>query len=127
MRRTLTLALIALVALAAAAALAGCSLQKQAVENTTGNIDVAKDASVKTQLLQIDTGIKGYIASTGALPPDASQATLGSFVAPWPVNPFTKTAMKPGDSPGDYTYTPGAGTSYTLSVKLSDGTTSTAQ
>jgi hypothetical protein len=29
--------------------------------------------------------------------------------------------MKPGEGVGDYVYTPGAGTAYTLSVKLSDG------
>ncbi len=116
-----------LLALATAAAVAGCSLQKQAEKNTTGTIDVAKDASVKTQLLQIDTGVKGYIASNGVLPPDASQATLGSFVAPWPVNPYTKAAMKSGIGEGDYTYTPGTGSAYTLSVKLSDGSAYTAQ
>lgn len=126
MRRTLALALVALAVLAAGAALPGCGCQDQAVENTTGKIDVAKDAAAKAQLMMVNTGIQAYIASTGSAPADASEATLGSFVAPWPVNPFTQQPMTAGDTPGDYVYTPGAGTAYTLAVHLSDGSTYTA-
>ena len=126
MRRTIALALVALVALAAAAALPGCGCQKQAVENTTGKIDVAKDAVVKAQIMSIQTGIQASIATSGSAPADASQATLGGFVNPWPTNPFTNAPMKPGTAAGDYVYTPGAGTAYTLSVNLSDGSQYTA-
>ena len=126
MRRMLLLALAALVVLAAAATLPACGCQKQAVEATSGNIDTAKDAAVKTQLMMIKTGIQAYTATSGALPPDASQATLGSFVSPWPTNPFDKAPMKPGDGVGDFVYTPGGGTAFTLAVHLSDGTTYTA-
>jgi hypothetical protein len=126
MRRTLALALLALAVLAAAALLPGCGCQDKAVENTTGTIDVAKDAAVKAQLLMIKTGVQAYVASNGSLPADASEGTLGSFVAPWPVNPFTKAPMQQGDGVGDYVYTPGTGTSFSLAVHLSDGSTSTA-
>jgi hypothetical protein len=122
----LTLALVALAVLATAAALPGCGLQDKAVENTSGTIDVAKDAAVKAQLMMIKTGIQAYIATSGSAPADASQATLGGFVAPWPVNPFTDRPMTAGDAAGDYVYTPGAGTAYTLAVHLSDGDTYTA-
>ena len=121
MRRTIALALVALVALAAAAALPGCGCQKQAVENTTGKIDVAKDAVVKAQIMSIQTGIQASIATSGSAPADASQATLGGFVNPWPTNPFTNAPMTPGKAAGDYVYTPGVGTAYTLAVNLSDG------
>ena len=121
MRRTIALALVALVALAAAAALPGCGCQKQAVENTTGTSDVAKAAAVQAQSMAIQTGIQAAIATSGTAPVDASQATLGGFVNPWPANPFTNAPMKPGKAAGDYVYTPGAGTAYTLSVNLSDG------
>jgi hypothetical protein len=126
MRRMIALGLVVAVAVLAAAALPGCGCQKQAEEATSGNIDTAKDATVKAQLMMIKTGIQSYVASTGALPPDASQGTLGSFVSPWPTNPFDQAPMKPGDAVGDYVYTPGAGTSFSLGVHLSDGTTSTA-
>ena len=43
-------------------------------------------------------------------PADASQATLGGFVDPWPTNPFTNAPMQQGDGVGDYVYTPGSGT-----------------
>jgi hypothetical protein len=121
----MTLVVVAAV-LACAAALAGCGLQEQAIENTTGKIDVAKDAAVKAQLMMIKTGIEAQIATTGAVPADASQATLGGIVNPWPTNPFTDKPMQEGDAAGDYTYTPGGGTSYTLLVHLSDGGTYTA-
>ena len=42
-------------------------------------------------------------------------------MSPWPTNPFSNQPMKPGDGVGDYVYTPGAGTAYTLAVNLSDG------
>jgi uncharacterized lipoprotein len=117
----------ALVALAVlVAALAGCGLQDQAIENTSGKIDQAKDAAVKVQLMMIKTGVAASVATSGSVPADASQATLGGFVDPWPTNPFTQKPMVAGDSPGDYVYTPGSGTSYTLAVHLSDGTTYTA-
>ena len=122
MKRITSVVLIALLALGAAAALGGCGLQDKAVENTTGTIDVAKDAAVKAQLMMIKTGIAAYIATSGAAPADASQATLGDVVSPWPANPFTGQPMKLGKGVGDYVYTPGAGTTYTLAVNLSDGT-----
>jgi hypothetical protein len=126
MRRIASLVLVALLALGVSAALGGCGLQDEAAENTTGTIDVAKDAAVKAQLMMIDTGIKAYVATNSAPPADASQATLGDFVSPWPTNPFSKQPMKPGEGVGDYAYTPGAGTAYALAVNLSDGTQYTA-
>jgi hypothetical protein len=126
MKRVTSVALVALLALGLAAALTGCGLQDQAVENTTGKIDVAKDAAVKAQIMSVKTGIQAYIAMNNAVPQDASVATLGSFVNPWPTNPFSNAPMKPGKSVGDYVYTPGAGTAYTLAVNLSDGSTFTA-
>ena len=126
MKRVMRLAFVALLVLGLAAVAAGCGLQDQAVENTTGKIDVAKDAAVKAQLMMIQTGVQAYIATSGAAPADASQATLGGFVSPWPTNPFSAAPMKAGASPGDYVYTPGSGSAYTLAVNLSDGSTYTA-
>jgi hypothetical protein len=126
MRRTIALGLGAAALLLAAAALPGCGCRQQAIEATSGNIDKAKDAAVKTQLLMIKTGIQAYVASTGSAPADATQATLGSFVSPWPTNPFDQAPMKPGDGAGDYVYTPGGGTAFTLAVHLSDGTVYTS-
>jgi hypothetical protein len=121
MKRVMSVAFGALLALGLAAAVAGCGLQDKAVENTTGKIDVAKDAAVKAQLMMVKTGVQAYIATNDTVPPDASQATLGGFVSPWPTNPFANAPMKPGKGVGDYVYTPGSGTAYTLSVNLSDG------
>jgi hypothetical protein len=126
MRRTLAVVLLALAVVAAAATLTACGLQDKAIENTSGKIDVAKDAAAKAELMMLKTGVQAYVATNGSAPADASQATLGGFVAPWPVNPFSKQPMAPGDAAGDYVYTPGAGTAYTLAVHLSDGSTYTA-
>lgn len=126
MKRITSVVLVALLALGAVAALGGCGLQDQAVENTSGKIDVAKDAAVKAQLMMINTGIQAYAATSSIAPAEASQATLGNFVDPWPVNPFSKQPMKPGKGVGDYVYTSGSGTAYTLAVNLSDGSTYSA-
>lgn len=124
MKRLTSILLVAL--LAFGVALAGCGLRDEAVEKTTGQIDVARDATVKAQLMMIKTGIQAFAVTNGAAPPDASQATLGGVVSPWPTSPFSNAPMKPGKGVGDYVYTPGAGTSYTLAVNLSDGSTYTA-
>ena len=126
MKRLASIVLVAVLAFGLTAGLAGCGLQDKAVENTTGQIDVAKDATVKAQLMMIKTGIQAYVVTNSAAPPDASQATLGGMVSPWPTNPFSNAPMKPGNGVGDYVYTPGAGSSYTLAVNLSDGSTYTA-
>jgi hypothetical protein len=126
MRHTTGRVIIIALALVLVAVAAGCGVQDQAVEQTTGQIDVAKDAAVKAQLMMVKTGIQAHIASSGTLPADASEGTLGGFVQPWPTNPFTNAPMKQGDGVGDYVYTPGSGTSFTLTVNLSDGSTYTA-
>ena len=126
MKRLTIALLVALLASGVAGALAGCGLRDEAAEKTTGQIDVARDATVKAQLMMIKTGIQAFTVTNGAAPPDASQATLGGLVSPWPTNPFSNAPMKPGDGVGDYVYTPGAGTSYGLAVNLSDGSTYTA-
>jgi len=119
MRRRRALA-IALVTIAVATAgLVGCG--KDEVASPTSQIDVAKDTSAKAGILAIETGIKAYIAATGAAPPEASQDVLGSLVQPWPENPWTKAPMAEGTDPGDYTYSPGTGTGYTLVGHLSGG------
>lgn len=126
MKRLTIIVLVALLAVGVIAALAGCGLRDEAAEKTTGQIDVARDATVKAQLMMIKTGIQTFVVSNGTVPPDASQATLGGVVSPWPTNPFSNAPMEPGDGVGDYVYTPGAGTTYTLIVNLSDGGTYTA-
>ncbi len=126
MRRVAGIAFIALLALAIAGSFAGCGCQKDIAVNTTGQIDVAKDAAAKLDLTTIKAGAQAFAASTGQAPADASQATLGGYVNPWPTNPWTQAPMQPGDAVGDYVYTPGADGSFTLAVHLSDGSTFTA-
>jgi len=125
-KRVAGIVLVVLLALTVVAAVSGCGCQEEAVEQTTGQIDQAKDAVAKVELMSIKTGVQATIASTGQVPVDASQATLGGFVDPWPRNPWTEAPMQAGDGVGDYVYTPGSGTSFTLAVHLSDGSTYTA-
>jgi len=120
MRRTTALAIV-LVALAATAGLAGFGCGEEDIASPTSQIDIAKDTAAKAGILAIQTGIQAYLATTGAVPPQVDEATLGSFVQPWPENPWTKAPMAQGSDPGDYTYTPGSGASYTLVGHLSGG------
>ncbi len=117
---------VVVLALCVAGVAAGCGCGEAVEEQTGGQIDQAKDAAAKVQLMMIKTGIQAFIASSGQAPADASEATLGAFVSPWPVNPWTQEPMKAGDGVGDYVYTPGAGAEFTLAVHLSDGSTAAA-
>ena len=126
MKRVAGIIIVVLLVLAAAASVVGCGCQNEIEEKTTGQIDQAKDAAVKAQLMMIKTGVQAMIASTGQVPADASQATLGAIVDPWPANPWTQAPMQAGDGVGDYVYTPGSGAAFTLAVHLSDGSTYTA-
>ncbi len=101
-------------------------LQDDAPQAPTSAVDIAKDQAAKSNLVSIRTAIQAYTAVNGQLPPAADQATLGGYVSPWPDNPWTDLPMKPGDAPGDYAYAPGAGTSFSLSVHLADGTVAAA-
>ncbi len=99
---------------------------QQDVQTPTGTIDIAKDQAAKSNLTNIKMAIQSYAAANGQLPPAADQGTLGGYMNPWPTNPWTKAPMKPGAAKGDYTYTPGGGTSFALVVHLSDGQTAAA-
>jgi len=91
------------------------------IQPPTGTIDKAKDIAAKSEIMMVKTGIAAYAATSGAAPPMATQDVLGSFVAPWPGNPWTSAPMAAGKQPGDIVYAPGAGTDYTLGVVLADG------
>ncbi len=112
---------LAATVLAGAVLLGVAACGEEEIATPTSQIDVAKDTSAKTAIRSIQTGIQAHIATTGSVPPKATKDVLGGFVQPWPQNPWTKADMTQGTGPGDFTYTPGAGTSYTLVVHLSGG------
>ncbi len=124
-RRLASACVLTILALAATIGFAGCG--EEEIASPTSQIDIAKDMSVKASIRSVQTGIQAHIATTNALPPKATKDVLGGFVQPWPENPWTKTDMTEGTGPGDYTYTPGAGTSYSLVVHLSGGRDYVAQ
>lgn len=121
MRREAGIILAAVVTLGMAWSLAACGAKQN--DLPTHQIDIAKDAAAKLNLVSVKSGIQAYIATNGQLPPSVSQSVLGGVVDAWPTNPFTTAPMTEGTAPGDYTYTPGSGTSFTLVVHLSDGST----
>ncbi len=119
MRRVVSIALLALLALGVAGAMAACGTKD--IQTPTANIDVAKNLAAKGEIMMVKTGVAAYVATNGTLPATATQDVLGSFVDPWPKNPWTQAPMAQGTQSGDIAYTPGAGTSYTLGVVLADG------
>jgi len=120
MRRVVSIALLALCALMVTLAVTACGAKD--IQTPTGNIDRAKDVAAKGEIMMVKTGVAAYVATNSAAPPSATQDVLGSFVAPWPKNPWTLAPMVAGKEPGDIVFAPGAGTSYTLGVVLADGT-----
>ena len=117
-RQTAILLVIVLAGLLALTA--GCSSTRNPIE-AAANLDQAQDVSAKAGLLSIQMGVQSYLATNGTVPNDASQASLGALVSPWPNNPFTKTPMASGTGVGDYSYAAVGTTGYRLTVKLSDG------
>ena len=115
------IALAALVAAVLSAALLGAACGGTDIQTPTSTIDKAKNVAAKSEIMMVKTGIAAYAATSGAVPPTATQDVLGSFVAPWPSNPWTGAPMAAGKQPGDIVYAPGAGTDYTLGVVLADG------
>ena len=87
-----------------AVALTGCGGKTSSPG--AGQTDLAREAAVKVNIYNLQTAIQSYaVSNSGAYPPDAAQATLGSYVSPWPDNPYTNAPMAPGTGPGDYSYT----------------------
>jgi len=119
MKRVVSIASLALCALLVALAVTACGTAD--IETPTGNIDIAKNVAAKGEIMMVKTGISAYAVTNGAAPPMATQDVLGSFVEPWPKNPWTQAPMAVGKQPGDIVYAPGAGTDYTLGVVLADG------
>jgi hypothetical protein len=76
---------------------------------------------MKAGIMAIETGIGAYVATNDAAPPFADRNTLGAYVAPWPVNPWTSQPMHQGSDVGDYTYEALGGHAYALVGHLSDG------
>ena len=91
MKRTTTRLLAALLMIAAAAALGACGSKD--IQTPTGAIDIARDQAAKSQIMLVKTGISAYAATNGVAPPNASQEVLGSFIDPWPKNPWTGKPM----------------------------------
>ncbi len=51
----------------------------------------------------------------------APDAAVGAVHSDWPVDPVSGAAMRPGTAPGDYTYAPGPGAAFRLTVHLHSG------
>ncbi len=119
MKRVVSIAALALCALLVAGVVAACGAKD--IETPSGTIDIAKDVAAKGEIMMVKTGISAYAVTNGAAPPMATQDVLGSYVQPWPNNPWTQAPMAAGKQPGDIVYAPGAGTDYTLGVVLADG------
>ena len=119
MKRVMSMTLVAFIALGLALAVTACGAKD--VQAPTGSIDKAKDLAAKGEIMMVKTGVAAYAATNGVAPPAATPDVLGSFVNPWPKNPWTQASMAPGKKPGDIVYASGSGTSYTLGVVLADG------
>lgn len=123
MKRVIAATLV--LAVLIAVVLTGCGTKAEPLQGDIKALDQGKDMSAKASAQVIKLGIQSYIAANSVAPPAATPDVLGSFVSPWPNNPFTHTAMTTGTQPGDFSYAPLTGTDFQLTVTLSDGSTYT--
>jgi hypothetical protein len=119
-RQAATLLLVAAVLATASAALGLGGCGDSPVTSPATQIDMAKNVAAKAEILSVETGVRAYQAMNGMLPADASQATLGQFVSPWPKNPWTGGPMQPGTGKGDYSYAQ-TNSGFVLTVHLDRG------
>ena len=56
--------------------------QDQAVEQTTGHIDMAKDVAAKGEIMMVKTGVPAYMATNGARAARRGAGRSASFVEP---------------------------------------------
>ncbi len=124
MKRVVCIVLLAALALGAIPALAACGAKD--ITPPIQDIDLARDQAARSEIILVKMAISSYVATNGSLPPAATQQVMGALIDAWPANPWTNAPMAPGDKKGDIVYTPGAGTTFTLGVRLSDGTVYTA-
>jgi len=88
--------------------------------------DKAKDAAVREGLHSLQMGVLRWAIVHSDRYPAAdvvvrsNKGFAGYLDHYWPVSPYSGAPMKPGDQPGDYTYT-SRGTGYKLSGYLGDG------
>jgi len=87
--------------------------------------DKAKDAAVREGVHWLQVGIQTWATDHNDRYPSPdvvvkSDKGFATYIDNWPRNPYTGAPMKPGDQPGDYTYT-SDGTTYKLSGHLGDG------
>ena len=131
--------LLAAVTLALACGAIACGGSGQAASTTSAQASASASPSATpspTQAQRADLRIKEGVhaisvalqswatsQSTVHYPPVADRATLRKYTTdPWPANPLTGAAMKPGSAPGDYTYWVAADKkSCTVTGHLSDG------
>lgn len=85
----------------------------------------ANDAEASSSGRMILQAIDSYRGQTGHLPAVADVTDTGAlaeYLPTWPDNPFTKQPMRPGASPGDYTYAPSAdGATFSFTMVFSSG------
>ena len=87
--------------------------------------DAGADLQVKEAAHSILVGVQLWAVARypAHYPAKATAALLrGHMLGPWPINPFTGAAMKPGSGRGDYEYEVAADRkSCKVTVRLSDG------
>ena len=90
----------------------------------------AADEQVMAGIQKIQVGVITWSVNNNNLYPQPGDVTqtggIASSVDPWPTNPYTGQPMKPGTSPGDYTYQQlSGGAGYELTGYIADGLTYT--
>jgi type II secretory pathway pseudopilin PulG len=85
-------------------------------------LTAARNAVTNASIHVIQQGVERYARDhNDAFPPDASPATLGTYVDPWPANPWTGVPMSTDSSAqGDCTYSQSP-FAYTITAHLAGG------
>lgn len=118
-RRACALAALALVAGLAAAGCGGSAAPSPSAAGAqqTTVYAVALEAAVRN----LSMAIQSYYVDNGSYPAAVTQAILGSYVSPWPDNPWTQRPIGQSMAVGDVMYTMTAN-GFRLAGHKADGT-----
>jgi len=83
-------------------------------------VESLKIALTNANIWKIQNAVDIYALDyADTVPPTATQATLGNYLDPWPVNPWTGQPMAGGPGAGNYAYTVnGSSNTYSIAAQL---------
>jgi hypothetical protein len=111
---------MALVFVLAVGSCGGSSAPSPSPTAANGQQTSAYGAAMEAAMRMLAVGVQSYYEDNGSYPTAVTQATVGSYISPWPTDPWTHQPIAEGKAMGDFTYVVGLN-GFQLVGHLADG------